>query len=641
MCGIAGYLSLGVDSASVALLGAMLQKIVHRGPDAQGSLVEGPIALGSTRLSIIDHATGRQPMQSDDGNLLLVFNGEIFNYRELRQQLISEENRPFRTESDTEVLLRLFAAEGPAMVHKLNGQWALAIWDKRKKQLFLSRDRAGVRPLHYARLGKDFVFASEVKAIFAHPAAKRQINFNTLSDILSYWAPLPGETFFADVHELPPGHSLLVDASGQQTLSCYWDWLYPQKKNQYRHVEDAVEELTAVLTEAVRLRLRADVPVGAYLSGGIDSALITALMAKEKNTDLATFSLTFSDHEFDEAPYQQRIVQAIGTRHHVVRCSYQDIGNHFESAVLHAERPILRTAPAPMLMLSRQVQKSGFKVVLTGEGADEVFAGYDLFRESAIRRFLGRHPRWQPATRLVSKLYPYLPALRSQPESFVREFFTADNFDAKDPLFSHRPRMRLTAPIRSLLSAESQERISSSKSERVLSCLPPDYRTWHPLDQAQYLEAKILMPGYILSSQGDRASMAHAVEGRFPFLDSKVLAFAARLPPELRLNGLKEKWLLKRVARGLVPTEIIQRPKQPYRSPDVASLRCGRLATGEPLLELLRPERLRATGVFCPQAIARLLRRVQVPEKQSTTRDAMALSFVVSTQILAGQMLLQ
>lgn len=641
MCGIAGYLNLGNESAAVDVLGAMLRNIVHRGPDAQGSLVEGPIALGSTRLSIVDHATGRQPMQSDDGNLVLVFNGEIFNYRELRQQLLSQEQRPFRTESDTEVLLRLFAAKGPAMVHDLNGQWALAIWDKRQKQLFLSRDRVGVRPLHYAHFGKSFVFASEVKAVFAHTEAKRQINFDTLSDILSYWAPLPGKTFFADVYELPPGHSLLVDANGESKLSCYWDWLYPQSKNHYRHVDDAVDELTALLTDAVHLRLRADVPVGAYLSGGLDSALIAALMARAKTPDLSTFSLSFSDREFDEAPYQQRMVEAIGARHHSVACSYQDIGDHFESAVLHAERPLLRTAPAPMVMLSRQVQKAGFKVVLTGEGADEVFAGYDVFREAALRRFLQRHPRWQLATRLVNKLYPYLPTLKSQPDIFKRQFFSADAAPSDDPLYALRPRMRLTMPIHGLLSAASQERIKTFPSQGYLQQLPSDYPKWHPLDQAQYLEAKILMPGYILSSQGDRASMAHAVEGRFPFLDKNVLAFATRLPPHLRLNGLKEKWLLKRAARRFVPTEIIQRPKQPYRSPDVPSLCAGRLATGEPILELLRGERLHAAGVFCPKAVNRLLQRVRDRQQTSSTRDAMALSFVVSTQILVEKMLLQ
>jgi asparagine synthase (glutamine-hydrolysing) len=645
MCGITGFLNIDGQKASLDTIDTMTRTLIHRGPDAQGIFLEGPLALGHTRLSIIDLATGDQPMHSDDGRLSLVFNGEIFNYRELRKELEEHGGRPFRTSSDTEVILRLYEAYGPNMTSKLNGQWAIALWDRAVNQLFLSRDRVGVRPLHYAHFGGTFAFASEIKSLFRHPKSRRELNPSAFSDILTFWAPLPGETAFCGVKELPPGHSLVVNERGQEiSLKKHWEWLYPPKTSHpplnMDHPDAYGAELLGRLRDAVRVRLRADVPVGAYLSGGVDSSLITSLASEAVREmggePLTTFSLSFKDRAYDESSYQMTLAKELGTKHHVIHCRNRDIGDSFEDVVWHGERPLLRTAPSPMLLLSRLVHEQGYKVVLTGEGADEVFGGYDIFRESSVRRFLARHPTLSFAREgLVRALYPYMPELTSQPSGFLNNFFLEGASDLGDPFYALRPRMRLTQSLRGLLSDDFRSQMPNEGSAaRWAGHLPRGFDLWHPLDQAQHLEGTILMPGYILSSQGDRMAMAHGVEGRFPFLDYRVMEFASRLPPYMRLFGLKEKWLLKKVAARLVPMTIVSRPKQPYRAPDVPSLLAGSRKSGEPLLDLLSPGRVKKNGVFSPRAVASLVNRLKNNRHPPSTRDGMALSFLLSVQIL-------
>ena len=470
MCGITGFLNTKGEQAAVDTIESMTRALLHRGPDAQGIFVEGPLALGHTRLSIIDLATGDQPMHSDDGRFTVIFNGEIFNYRELRQDLEASGGRPFRTKSDTEVILRLYEAYGNAMVSKLNGQWAIALWDRREKHLFLSRDRVGVRPLHYARFGGAFVFGSEIKSLFHHPEAKRELCPQGLSDVLTFWAPLPGETAFCGVKELPPGHSMVVDQQGQElSLTQDWQWLYPDQKSEILGPEAYADELLARLSDAVKLRLRADVPIGAYVSGGLDSALVTSLAARAMvdmgGDPLTTFSLAFKDPAYDESSHQKALARELGTKHHIIHCRYEDIGDNFEDVVWHAERPLLRTAPSPMLLLSRLVREKGFKVVLTGEGADEVFGGYDLFREAAVRRFLARHPGLAAGkTSIIRTLYPYLPELAAQPTALINQFFASGASDLADPFYALRPRMRVTQGLSGLLSEDFRARLPKSKS---------------------------------------------------------------------------------------------------------------------------------------------------------------------------------
>ena len=532
--------------------------------------VDGEIGLGHARLSIIDLAGGKQPMSNPEGTIWISFNGEIFNYVELRSGLMDRGWR-FTTKSDTEVILRLYEEMGEDCVHELNGQWAFAIWDARQGKLFLSRDRMGIRPLFYAQTAERLLFASEVKALFASGAdLDRRIDLQALDQIFTFWVTLPPRTAFEGISQLPPGHSMIVQ-DGRTTIVKYWEPSYEPEdaEDSPANVKIRSEELLNLLEDATRIRLRSDVPVGAYLSGGIDSSFITALIQRVHKGKLETFSVAFDDAEFDESAYQQSASAFLSTEHQQVRCSYQDIGQVFPQVVWHAEQPILRTAPAPLFRLSSLVHESGFKVVLTGEGADEILGGYDIFKEAKIRRFWAANLDSRRRPLLLKRLYPYMQNLQTQSDVYLKSFFHTSESDRESPFFSHLPRWQLTSMLKMFFSKDVRSQLASRDVYRDLrDALPDEYSGWPHFCQAEYLETAYLLPGYILSSQGDRMAMAHSVEGRYPFLDHRVVKFAGRLSPSLKMKVLNQKFLLKRAAEGLIPSEIISRPKQPYRAPD-------------------------------------------------------------------------
>jgi len=633
MCGIAGILNLNREPATAIAVEPMLAALTHRGPDDVGTRVEGPCVLGHRRLSIIDVEGGHQPMTNEDGSVWITFNGEIFNYIELREWLEPRGHR-FASRSDTEVLLHLYEEKGEDCVHDLNGQWAFAIWDVRRRRLFLSRDRAGVRPLFYAVAGSRFLFASEIKALCGQSGLSRDLDLRALDQILTFWAPLAPRTILRQVSELPPGHSLLVDEQGRQHLRPYWQPNYetmPEPVDEDR----CAEQLLALLVDATKIRLRSDVPVGAYLSGGIDSSVITAIVKSIANERLRSFSVTFDEAEFDESAYQDEVVQYLKTDHSRVRCSTADIAAAFPDVVWHTERPIVRTAPAPLYLLSRLVRDSGYKVVLTGEGADEVLGGYDIFKEAKIRAFWAAQPESSRRPQLLKRLYPYLPNVQSQPEAFLRGFFRV-GAGSSNCFFSHLPRWELTARLKLLYSDEVRAELASyDVYDDLKGSLPAGFAGWDGFSRAQYLETAILLPGYILSSQGDRVAMAHSVEGRFPFLDHRVVQFASSLPPRLKMKVLNEKYILKRAAGHLIPASVRRRPKQPYRAPDAASFvtpdRNGHLP--EYVEALLSPERVEEDGVFSPSAVSHLLAKARAG-KATGVRDNMALVSVLSTQLV-------
>jgi len=596
--------------------------------------------LGHRRLSIIDLATGQQPMSTPDGSFTITFNGEVFNFLELRRDLESRGYR-FRTRSDTEVILHLYAEYGKDCVRHMNGQWAFAIWDRRRRRLFLSRDRMGIRPLYYVRTGRAFLFASEVKALFACPEVPRRVDPIGLDQIFTFWAPLPPRTVFDGVCELPPAHSMVVDADGIRCQQ-YWRLEFDPTSGP-ADVDQAAEELRALLIDATRLRLRSDVPVGAYLSGGLDSSVTTALIKRFTDAPLTTFSVAFEDSAYDESRYQQHVVRSLRTEHRLIRCGYSDIGESFPEVIRHTERPILRTAPVPLFLLSDLVRREGYKVVMTGEGADEVLGGYDIFKEAKIRRFWARQPDSVRRAMLLRRLYPYMRGLQSQPLPYLKAFFHVRPEDTSSPFFSHLPRWQLTAQLKRFLSQEIRDQLRDYDAlAELLGQLPSDYDRWPAFCQAQYLETVGLLPGYILSSQGDRVAMAHSVEGRFPFLDYRLVEFAARLLPRFKMHGLNEKFLLKRVAEDLVPPEVLRRPKQPYRAPDAQSFFdvSRQMPRFDYVAELLSPERIAADGIFDPRTVDRLVRKVQTG-RAIGTKDNMALVGVLSTQLLIDRFLRQ
>jgi len=636
VCGIAGLFDQNGEPADAGALAGMIHTLNYRGPDGHGVQTDGAAGLAHARLSIIDVAGGTQPMSDVDANLSITFNGEIFNYLELRQELILRGYR-FATRSDTEVILQMYADKGVDCVRHFNGQWAFAIWDRRKRQLFLSRDRMGVRPLFYTQVNGKFLFASEVKALFNYPGVSRELDLEGLDQIFSFWVTVPPKTVFRNIYQLPPGHSMLVTQDAIRVFP-HWSLEYaPADDRSDAFAERKSEELLDLLRDAVRIRLRSDVPVGAYLSGGIDSTIITSLAKQVIDDRLRTFSVSFEDAEFDESAYQRRASEFLCTDHASVHCGYDTIGDVFPDVVWHAEQPILRTAPAPLYVLSKLVRESGFKVVLTGEGADEVLGGYDIFKEAKIRRFWGVNldSRWRPM--LLRRLYPYMQNVQNQSDVYLKNFFAVSPEALGDPFFSHLPRWELTGKLKMFFSEDVKSQLKTSDVYRELrSTLPRDYGAWPSFCQAEYLEASGLLPGYILSSQGDRMAMAHSVEGRYPFLDYRVVEFGAKLPPWLKMKVLSQKHLLRRAAHGLVPQEVIARPKQPYRAPDGKSLFGGRQR--DYVERLLAPERIGRDGVFDPQAVGMLVKKFRAGRAIST-KDNMALVGILSTQLVLEKFL--
>ncbi len=636
MCGIAGIFRFDGGNARPELVRDMAAQVRHRGPDALEIAVDGPVGLGHTRLSIIDIAGGRQPMPSSDGSLTVVFNGEIFNYRELRDEFVAKGHH-FRTQSDTEVILHAYREWGPECVHRFNGQWAFAIWDKVARRLFVSRDRLGIRPLFYTRTGDKLLFGSEVKCLFADPHLERRIDPRGLDQLFTFWSTVAPTTVFAGVQELPPGHNMTVERDRVDVRS-YWRLSYRPDENP-RPTAEYAEQLAELLADATRLRLRADVPVGAYLSGGLDSSITTALARQATQNHLRTFSVTFDNDQFDESHYQRELTKFLGTDHQAFHCSGNAIANVFPDVVWHAEKPMLRTAPAPLFLLSRCVHDAGFKVVLTGEGADEMLGGYDIFKEAKVRRFCARQPESKFRAALLGKLYPYLPHIQAQSIPYRLAFFNARPDDLENPFFSHLPRWSVTAQLKRLYSPAFRAAVGDHDVYAdVFRQLPENYAFWPPLCQAQYLETSLLMPGYILSSQGDRMSLAHAVEGRFPFLDHRVAELAATIPPRLKMNGLTEKYILKRALGHLVPPSVAQRTKQPYRAPDAESFFdfATHAARAEYVDELLSTKRITRDGVFHPPAVQALTRKAR-QGKALGNRDNMALVGVLSTTLLLDQ----
>ena len=636
MCGIAGLYSPHRAPASTELE-AMMAALHHRGPDGRGMHIDGPIGLGHTRLSIIDLESGAQPLHNEDRSIWVAFNGEIFNYLELRAVLLRQGHR-FYTRSDTEVLVHLYEQHGDDFVDHLNGQFAIALWDGRRQRLVLARDRVGIRPLFYAWNGGRLAFASEVKALFALSEVPRRVDSAAVAWTFSYWSVLSPASVFEGISELPPGHRMTVEGDSVR-VQRYWDWHFPGVGAMSAKSEErCAEELRELLIEAVRLQLRADVPVGAYLSGGLDSSIITAIVAHHTDTPLRSFSLTFEDEEFDESAYQRVVVQHLRTTHSSIKATKAAIGAAFPRTVWHAEAPLVRAAPAPMLLLADSVRDAGYKVVLTGEGADEAFGGYDLFKEAKIRRFAARAPQSAWRGRLYARLYPYLAHSPVAAKAYTRQFFGDGADQVDEPWFAHMPRLATTRRIFPFFREEWRRRMLAwNPHEALAATLPGDFARWEPLERDQYVEAHTLMSGYLLSSQGDRMAMAASVEARYPFLDHRVIEFACRLPPRLKLRGLNEKLLLKKAMRGELPGSIGARSKQPYRSPDSSSFFAG----GRPLpyvAELLSASSLSRAGLFEPVAVGKLVEKCRAG-RAIGFGDNMAFVGVLSTMLLHEQMI--
>ena len=640
MCGIVGLLNpKGAPPVEEETLRQMLGMIRHRGPDQFGIYRDERVGLGAARLSIVDLHTGQQPIANEDSTLWIVFNGEIFNYLELRRELESGGHR-FSTHTDTEVVLHLYEDLGPACLERLNGQFAIAIWDARTENMFLARDRLGIRPLFYTIVAGVLIFGSEIKAILADARVSATIDPLALEQTFTFWNPLSPRTIFRDIVELPPGH-FLQTGEGAPRIQAYWeiDFSPPSSKGDQRDgsrkLADHIEEFSDLLVDATRLRLRADVPVGAYLSGGLDSSTIASIVRNFSRNELDTFSIAFHDADYDESEYQNQMARLLGTKHQVVRASHADIGRVFPEVVWHTEVPLMRTAPAPMFMLSKLVRDCGYKVVLTGEGADEFLAGYDIYKEAMIRRFWARNPTSTRRPLLLRRLYRDIPGFAGSSSAFLAAFFGDQLTHTDAPWYSHFIRWRNNRRACRFLSEEIAHQaplLSSGLLDQVK--IPGRFARWGSLARAQYLEIAIFLSGYLLSSQGDRVAMGHSVEGRFPFLDCRVVNYCNRLPENLKLRGLNGKYLLKQCARKWLPEVIWRRPKHPYRAPVHRSF-FGK-ASPEYVRDLCSRESLRETGLFKPAMVGQLFKKMEQGRPISETDD-MALAGIISSQLVFHQ----
>jgi asparagine synthase (glutamine-hydrolysing) len=632
MCGLAGIIDFTGRANMKQTAEKMLSAISYRGPDESGIYHSRCATFGNVRLSIIDIEGGHQPMSDSSGRYSIVFNGEIFNYRELRKNLEAK-GSSFMTHSDTEVLLQLYVVFGKKSLNMLNGQFVFAIWDKIKEELFIARDRVGIRPLFFNKSNGIFSFASEIKSLFEQEGIIPEFNTESLSQIYTFWTTITPDTAFKNISELSPGHFLIYNRDGLK-IEKYWELRY-DNCNYSIPLKEAIEQFDELFTDAVRIRLRADVEVAAYLSGGIDSSATVAYINDIEPGILNTFSVGFEDKDFDETSYQTEAVRYFNTTHKSFTCTSSEIAENFQKVVWHSEIPLTRTAPVPMLLLSRLVRENDIKVVITGEGSDEILAGYNIFKEDRIRRFWASQPESAIRPLLLTKLYPYLPQMKQANPKVLKMFFGYKLTDVANPLYSHLLRWNNSNHIKKHFTDQLKDNLKYYfPLNNLLENLPENFNTWDSLAKSQWLETTIFMSGYLLSSQGDRMAMANSVEGRYPFLDYRVIEFCASLPAEYKLRGLNEKYLLKKLLRGKIPESIRQRSKQAYRAP----IRSVFLSEDSPdyIRFMLSKEQTEKVALFDYQSLSPVISKIE-KSGTSTEVENMLLTSVISTHLLYYQ----
>jgi asparagine synthase (glutamine-hydrolysing) len=608
----------------------MTYALHHRGPDETGAYVDDWIGLAQSRLSIIDLRSGSQPIHNEDKSIWIVFNGEIFNYPEIRESLVKLGHRFYST-SDTEVILHLYEEKKEKCLDDLNGQFAFAIWDSNKKELFVARDRVGILPLFYKESQDKFYFASEAKAIIEISDNQSRFDPVGMEQVFTFWTTLPGRTAFSGINELPPGHFIKFSKNKNISLHQYWSLTYSEDLVQYdKKIPQISNEISELLKDSIRIRLRADVPVGCYLSGGLDSSGITAIVKNDFNNQLRTFGITFQEESFDESDFQHLMVKHLDTNHSEVHATNEDIGKYFSDIVYYGEKPIIRAAPAPLFLLSKKVRDEGYKVVLTGEGADEIFGGYNIFRETKVRKFWSVDPESKFRPKLLKKLYPYIFKDKRLAQT-LQAFFKLGIDDPGNAFFSHIVRWNNNTKLKNFFSEDFSRQIGDYNCyDELKNMLPENFDNWDFVYKAQYLEIITFMSGYLLSSQGDRMAMANSVELRVPYLDHRIIEYMATVPSIFKIRGLNEKYLLKKVFKNLLPKEIVYRPKNPYRAPIRNSFFNNRLFD---LHSVISEKEINEVGVFNPAKVKLLIQKAEKSQSLSEL-DNMAIAGIISTQFL-------
>ena len=580
----------------------MTRALSHRGPDDEGFYVDGPVGLGHRRLAIIGLDTGQQPIANEDGAIRIVGNGEIYNYQDLRHDLLKAGHR-FAGASDTEVALHAYEMYGPDCVKLLNGMFALAIWDGVRRRLFLARDRAGIKPLYYARAPGVFLFGSELKAILQHPALERRLDVTALDQYLSLeYVPTP-RTIFAGISKLPPGHTLILEAARDHlTVRSYWDLELSRSEGRgQKRVADYVAEFNRIFPDVIRQELTADVPVGVLLSGGMDSSAVAAHAVKFSPARVQSFTVAFEDSSFDESVYARQVARHLGTEHNELTLTAGRVLDLVPRLGDWLDEPLGDSSFLPSFFLSEFARRR-VKVALGGDGGDELFAGYSTLQAHQLTKYYqGLIPPWLH-DRLVGRLLPRLPvSFNNLSLDFkVRRFLQGQAFA---PLIRHHHWLGSFTPQQIHRHLRPAGRVGGDELEHLIADHGRQSGAREVLNQVLYCDMKLYLEGDILPKV-DRASMANSLEVRVPFLNARLLEFAARLPLRLKLRGFTRKYLLRLAFKDLLPHAIIHRRKKGFNMP-VAKWLTGPL---RPLaMDLFSEARLKRAGLFNPKYVQTLL----------------------------------
>ncbi len=580
MCGIVGYIDLrGEGRIQERVLHQMADALVHRGPDSGGYFVDENVALGTRRLSIIDLETGDQPVFNEDESLVLNCNGEIFNYLELRTELEKKGHR-FRSKTDIEVLVHLYEEQGIGFLNRLNAQFAFSIYNRKNRTLFLARDQFGICPLFYTVVDGYFIFASEIKAILEHPLVPRSVNLTGLDQVLSLPGAISPQTLFRNIHSLPSGHYVLVK-NGDVAVREYWDLEYPTESESTdgKPEEYYADSLRDLLEQSVRYRLQADVPVGFFLSGGLDSSLIAAMIGRvSPDIQRHSFSISFADEKLCESKYQRLMSDSVGSIHHEIPFYDSDIAVRLKDAVYHSECPLKETYNTASLALSKETRKTGVTVVLNGEGSDELFAGYVGYR------FDKRRPG-------VKKNHDL--------ETIMGDEIRAKLWGDQD-LYYEKDEYPFREVKQALYAPQISERLPEFECVNSPVINKERLRGRHPLHKRSYLDFKLRLGHHLIADHGDRMTMANSIEARYPFLDFQLIEFCRHIPPDLKLNGFTEKYILKKAAENVLPRQIVEREKFGFVAPGSPSLLRQNI---DWVLDLLSYDRIKRQGYFNPDTV--------------------------------------
>lgn len=586
MCGLAGYVILsGTKAIEKNILHSMADAIEHRGPDSSGYLIDKNVGLAFRRLSIIDLQGGNQPIYNEDQTIAVICNGEIYNHLELRSVLVNK-GHIFTTKSDVEVLVHLYEEMGKNFLTCLNGQFAFVIYDKKERSLFCARDHFGIQPFHYGFFKQTFIFASEIKAILAHPLVDRQLDFTGLDQIFSFPGLISPRTLFKGINSLKPGHCLFLH-KGKSTITKYWDMDYPREGEISYNKSELFyqEQLEILLKQSVLRRLQADVPVGYYLSGGLDSSLIGA-MVKELFPDVErhSFSVVFNDKNICESKYQQMMASYLHSTHHEIPFKWENIRDQLYHMVYHCECPVKEIYNVCSMQLSGSAKAHGVKVVLSGEGADELFAGYVGYRLDQTRMRTADPHDLEVAldNQLREKIWGHRNI-----------FYEANQYTLREL-------------NRSLYSRDLVEKFDDFNCLNFELVDVDQMAGRHYIHQRSFLDFKLRLADHLLSDHGDRMNLSNSVEGRYPFLDIELFNFVKMIPPHLKLNNLIEKYILKRVARKFIPNTIIDREKFGFRAPGSPYLIQHNI---DWVADLLSYEKIKSQGYFDPDVIESLKKK--------------------------------